>query len=193
MRLEINRLEGLRNDLSLRLEQREIASVLLSVANRDRLQRLPGMPRHRKPTADEEAGIQDAKMPIERHLAALGIVDAEGVAVSRAVAISNRNLGANHGFVACQRTATPRVFRVADDPVDYGTHSCLVVWRAGRVSIEDLRFDIKSDRVFDAEDGRDLSDEIEWATFGQRVLRQSRVTPIDELLHQFYDIRHALA
>jgi hypothetical protein len=53
MRLEINRLEGLRNDLLLRLEPREIDSALLSVSERSRLMALPGIPRHRAGTPEE--------------------------------------------------------------------------------------------------------------------------------------------
>ena len=48
MRLEITRIEGLRNDLLLRLDRSEIDAARLSVANRDRLMALPGMPRHRQ-------------------------------------------------------------------------------------------------------------------------------------------------
>jgi hypothetical protein len=65
--------------------------------------------------------------------------------------------------------------------------------RDGAVSIEDLRFDVARQRIRDARDERDVSDEIEWAAFGQRVLRQGRVARIEEIAHQFYDVRHVLA
>ncbi len=193
MHLSITRLEGLRNDLTLRLERSEIETALLSVANRDRLMRLPGMLRHRAGTPDEIQGIADAKIPIESHLRQLGIVDETGRASRRAIAISNRNLGANHGFVAWQRSAAPKIFRILEDPCDYPSYSCLTQWRSGGLSIEDLRFDFAGDRVFDAAGGRDLSDEIEWATFGQRVLRERSMARVDEIAHQFYDARHVLA
>jgi hypothetical protein len=61
------------------------------------------------------------------------------------------------------------------------------------VSIADLRFDQAAGMVHDAGDGRDLGDEIEWATFGQRVLHQGRVARIEEIAHQFYDVCHVLA
>src|SRR5207237_5097199 len=72
-------------------------------------------------------------------------------------------------------------------------HSCLAVWRNGALSIEDLRFDFAAQKIYGAQDGRDLSDEIEWATFGQRVLRAGTLAPIEEIIEQFYDIRHVLA
>lgn len=72
MRLEINRVEGLLNDLLLRLERAEIDSALLSVANRERLMALPGMPRHRAGTPAEDEAISGSKIEIHEH--------AEGVA-----------------------------------------------------------------------------------------------------------------
>ena len=96
---------------------RRSAARELSVVNRDRLMALPGMPRHRDATDDEARGIADAKLPIEVHLERLGVVDGEGRARRRAVAISNRNLGTNHGHVAWQRGERPRLFRIHEDPI----------------------------------------------------------------------------
>jgi hypothetical protein len=193
MRLEINRVEGLRNDLLLRLERREIDSVLLSISERSRLMALPGIARHRASTTDEMQYLSACRIPIDRHLQRLGVLDDSGTLRRRAVAISNRNLGTNHGNVAWQRGEAPRLFHIQEDPVDYPSHTCLTVWRGGGLSIANLRFDRTAGRAFDASDGRDLSDEIEWATFGQRVLHQGRVTRIEDLAWQFYDIRHVLA
>lgn len=193
MRLVIDRAEGLRNDLLLTIARDEIDATLLSVVNRDRLLRLPGIPRHRDATPDEARAFAEAKQPIDAHLRALGVIDAQGRAVRRAVAVSNRNLGANHGALAWQRNETPRVFRVLEDPGDYAAYSCLTCWRDGTLSIEDLRFDIEAGRVADAHDGLDLSDDLEWATFGQRVLRDRAITRVDDIIDQFYDVRHVFA
>src|SRR5688572_27833700 len=116
MRLEITRIEGQRNDLLLRLDRPEIKAAFLSVVNRERLMALPGMPRHREATGAEARGMAEAKLPIDGHLERLGIVDGHGRARRRAVAISNRNLGTNHGHVAWQRGEQPQVFRVLEDP-----------------------------------------------------------------------------
>jgi hypothetical protein len=193
MKLEITRLEGQRNDLLLCLERAEIETALLSVANRQQLMALPGMPRHRPPRAAEERGIAESKITIEEHLRRLGVTDASGRAQRRAIAIGNRNLGTNQGHVAWQQRETPRAFRIREDPCSSPFHSCLVLRRDGRMSIEELRFDFESDRVLAAATGVDLSNAIEWATFGQRVLRDGRVMGIDDLAGQFYDARHLLA
>jgi hypothetical protein len=193
MKLEITRLEGQRNDLLLRLERSEIDTALLSVANRGALMALPGMPRHRAATAAEQEGIAAAKAPIEEHLRRLAVLGADGRAERRAIAISNRNLGTNQGHVAWQRTESPRMFRILEDPCADPSHSCLTVRGDGTLSIEDLRFDAAADRLYRAVDGEDLSDAVEWATFGQRVLRRGRVAGIDDLAGRFYDARHLLA
>jgi hypothetical protein len=193
MKLEITRLEGLRNDLVLRLERDEIDAIALTVSDRARLMALPGIPRHRAATDEEQRGLSACRVPIDAHLRRLGVLAENGGVLRRAVAMSNRNLGTNHGNLAWQRRETPRVFRIQEDPCNYPSYSCLTVWRDGRVSIEDLRFDHAVDRIHAAADGRDLSDEIEWATFGQRVLRNGRVAHVEDIADQFYDIRHVLA
>jgi hypothetical protein len=193
VKLELTRLEGLRNDLVLRLERVEIDKALLSVPHRGALLALPGIPRHRQATADEALGLAACRVPVHVHLQGIGVIEASGRPVRRAIAISNRNLGANHGHLAWQRRAAPPIFHVREDPCDYSTYSCLAAWRDGKVSIEDLTFDVKHQRIHDARAERDLSDEIEWAAFGQRILRQGHVAGIETIAHQFYDVRHVLA
>jgi hypothetical protein len=192
LKLEISRIEGRRNDLVLRLERDEIETALLSVPFREALMALPGIPRHREATADEAARLGGCRVPIASHLQALGVVDATGRAVRRAVAISNRNLGTNHGHLAWQRAEAPPVFRVREDPADRPLYSCLTAWHDGRVAIDDLRFDVAEQRVRDAGE-RDVGDAIEWATYGQRVLREGRIVRLEDVIDRFYDIRHVLA
>ena len=73
MQPTITRLEGRRNDLLLRIDRKEISDSRLSVANRNRLMGLPGMPRHRLPTAEEERAIAESKIQIDEHLRRLQI------------------------------------------------------------------------------------------------------------------------
>ena len=192
MRLEITRQEGLRNDLLLRLDRSEIQGALLSIANRYRLMALPGIPRHRPPTDAEQEWLASAKAPIEQHLAQLGLVDAVGRSTTRAIAISNRNLGTNHGHLAYERGAHPRVFAVREDPCNQAAYACLTAWRDGSIGIEPLVFDLQTQTVRDGE-GRDLRDAVEWATSGQQVLRLGTVAALDTLVDRFYDVRHLFA
>ena len=103
MRLEITRIEGLRNDLLLRIDRAEIAAARLSVANRARLMTLPGMPRHRQPSSDEARGIAEASCRSRSTCGGSASWTARAGPQQRAIAISNRNLGTNHGHVAWQR------------------------------------------------------------------------------------------
>ena len=166
---------------------------MLSISDRDRLMTLPGIPRHRDTTPDQHKNLSACRIPIDAHLRKLGVLDESGTLRKRAVAFSNRNLGTNHGNLAWQRAATPRIFRIAEDPCDYSSHTCLTSWRGGGLSIEELVFDLSADAVRAARDGRDLGDEIEWATFGQRVLHGGRVARVEDIADQFYDVRHVLA
>ena len=192
MRLEITRIEGLRNDLLLRIDRTEIAAARLSVAHRARLMALPGMPRHRQPSADEARGMAEVKVPIEEHLRLLDVVGDDGHARQRAIAISNRNLGTNHGHIAWQRDQQPPIVRIGEDPSSFAARSCLTVRDGGRISIEDLTFDVEHGRLR-AADATDVSAEIAWATYGQRVLRAGAVSRVEDLIADFYDLRHVLA
>ena len=193
MRLEITRIEGLRNDLLLRIDRSEIETATLSVANRAQLMTLPGMPRHREARPEEVQGIADAKVPIEEHLRRLGVIDDTGKARQRAIAISNRNLGTNHGHVAWQRDEQPAIVRIAEDPFAGRPRSCLTVRAGGRLAIEDLTFDAREQRIQAVDGGHDVSADIEWATYGQQVLRNGGIARIDDIIDEFYDLRHVLA
>ena len=89
--------------------------------------------------------------------------------------------------------STPRAFRIAEDPVTATAASCLTAWRDGGLSIEELALRLDARPASRDRTARDVSDEIEWATFGQRVLRDGRVAGIDEIAGEFYDARHVLA
>ena len=194
MKLEITRLEGRRNDLLLRVERTEIDAALLSVANRAALMALPGMLRHRTATAAEEQGIAGCKITIEEHLRR---ARRDRRADSRARRGRSRSATATSARTRDMSPGSGRrrraIFRILEDPCSYPSHSCLTVWRDGGLSIEDLRFDFDADHVRPSRDDAPSSGEIEWATFGQRVLRDGRVCGIDDLAGEFYDARHLLA
>ena len=104
----------------------------------------------------KRATIAAAKVPIEAHLERLGVVDDEGRARRRAVAISNRNLGTNHGHVAWQRSERPRLFRIGEDPILSPVASFLTVRSGGEIAIEELEIDPAQDRLLDR-NGRDAA------------------------------------
>jgi hypothetical protein len=191
--VELHRTHGVRNDLLVVIDRRDVDAALLNIANRDRLMRQPGLTRHRELTAEEREANRSCKIAFEEHLNCLGLLGADGRPRRRSVAIGNRNLGNNHGAIAWHADQTPPLFHVRDDPLNYPAYSCLIARRDGRLEIRDLRFSENGLRVHDAEQDLDLSEHVAWATYGQRVLRGGQVVHIEEIIDQFYDIRHVLA
>ena len=93
--------------------------------------------------------------------------------------------------MAAGRTAAHRLDR--GRPVRRAARPCLAVRAGGRLSIETLTFDVREQRIHAVEGDRDLSDGIEWATYGQQVLRSGSVARVDDIIDEFYDLRHVLA
>lgn len=177
------------------LARTEIDDVLLHIANRDRLRQLPGLLRH-VPTQDpeERRQVNACKLPVEAHLKDLSVdgrvlLDASGRPTRPIIAIGSRNVGNNHGFVAWQRDEQPRLFHVRGDPFNYPSYSCLVRHQDGRLAVLALRFE--DDRVLEGD--VDITSEVAWCVYGNWVLRDGKVVNIEEIIEQFYDIRHVLA
>jgi hypothetical protein len=195
MQLHLNKSPGLRNDLLMVIPRSEIEEVLFHIADRERFMALPGLLRHvGQQNAEERTNVGKCKIPAEEHLQFLigrghDLLDGEGRPKRRVVVIGSRNVGNNHGFVAWQQAERPKFFHIDGDPLNYSSYSCLTRQRDGHLSIRDLNF--RDDRVF--EGGRDVSEEVNWCVFGNQVLRNGRVVPVEEIIDQFYDIRHVLA
>jgi hypothetical protein len=181
MEVHLYRSHGYRNDLLMVIPRSGVESAHLHIAHRKRLMNLPGLTRHRKPTDGEREENRQCKIPVERHLKQLGLMDKTGKPLRPVVAVVHRNLGNNHGFVAWQREQKPQWFSIQGDPLNSAAYSCLVAGRDGRLSIQNLHF------------GGDVADDIAWAMFGQWVLRGGKVVPIEDIIDQFYDVRHVLA
>lgn len=100
----------------------------------------------------------------------------------------------------------PRLVYLGEEPINDRIYTCVVKWRAGspngrKVSIESLRF---SRYVYDenpkdpevvmlAESEKPIGDQIEFAAYGQLVIRNGEIIKPQEIVHQFSDIRHLLA
>jgi hypothetical protein len=153
---------------------------------------------------DWDQGIKRYKVPPEEHLKAgvqfkdgtsapgLNLIDGEGQVTRRTILIGNRNLGNNYGFVAWHHEQQPRCFHLLTEPIGERTYTCLTSWKDHRLSIEPIRFQPTQGALSPTRDGRDLSEEIVWCTYGQQVLRNRRLVCIEEIIDEFYDARHAL-
>jgi len=78
------------------------------------------------------------------------------------------------------------------EPVSTRRYSCLVWYRDRRLAIETVRFKLGNRRPVIASTWETLSPRIHWCTYGQQVLRDGKLVDIEEIIDQFYDIRHAL-
>ena len=128
----------------------------------------------------------------EKHLQELGLLNDIGNPKKRLVLIGNRNLGNNPGFVAWHKAKQPHCFHLKGDPVREEPHSCLTCYEDGTLRIERLNFKPEADDFtpYSTSDDRKLTDEIRWCTFGQQVLHGGKLVPIEQIIDQFYDIRH---
>ena len=118
--------------------------------------------------------------------------------------VGNGNLLNNPHFVTFDGASKQRVlYRMASESQHLGRngriYSCLVVRkpeRGARVSIEDLFFedDERGPEVY-AADGHCITDEVEFATYGQALVKDGRSIEDADLLRmievgEFYDLRH---
>ena len=189
MKIQLHRSPGQRNDLLVTLDRNEIHAVQLHIANPDRLAELPGLTRHRDQTKEEKEANKNCKVHVNSHLDDLGLWGPN--AIRPVIAVGNRNLGNNNGFVAWQAEASRQFFHITGDPLSYPSYSCLVCDKAGALSIQKLCFDVNSRRVLSGD--LDLTPTIQWASYGQQVLNSGRIVDVEEIIGEFDDIRHVLA
>jgi hypothetical protein len=195
MKVILNKNPGIRNDLLIVIPLSEIDDVIFQIANRDKLVRLPGLMRHvPEQEVEERKAVNSCKITVEEHLRVMSkrgpnILEPSGKPLRRLIVIGSRNVGSNHGFVAWQREETPKLFHVKGDPLNYNSYSCLTKYKDGQISIRCLR--VKNDSVIENE--KDITDKLTWCVYGNQVLRNGQIVPIEEIIDQFYDIRHVLA
>jgi len=105
----------------------------------------------------------------------------------------------NVGYVNDKVTGKPDILHLFDEPLDRRTYSCLVKWKNPvNYTIENLKFDRfefnrdkNSPKVVISEDGNGIADKIEFAIFGQQLVKNNVVVPdLEDQIHQFADIRH---
>lgn len=107
--------------------------------------------------------------------------------------VGNGNLLANFNFVAW---SDGRLYCLADEQIFRQQYTCIVNWTDGRVSVEDLRFgqengrDLVLQKTVDAM--LDITDDVEFVTSGQLLVRNGAAIPPELIAEQWYDTRHLL-
>ena len=106
--------------------------------------------------------------------------------------VGNGNLTANYDFVAW---IDGRLFFIEDESVFKKLYTCIVVWKRGNITVEDIRFARENGdiRVLRHHTPEDITDQVEWATSGQPLVRNGEAIPLHEIAHLFYDARHLIS
>jgi len=174
-----------------------VGRLLLSIAHRQISNRESGVLRHTGNPLGERIvngrtlsgafheSKKDARLyhdKIEEHIEALDFSNDFFL-------IGNGNLGNNFWNVAWEQDKAPRLYCLKDEPFTTRRYSCLVVPTTGVPRIQDLKFD-NLENVLDIE--RDPLEDVDWATYGQRVVEDGEVVWIGKTYEQFYDVKHVL-
>lgn len=143
MKVCINKIHGLTNNLLVEIPVQEIEDALMEVRFWNELNRGEGMIRWRGQAEFKrtEEALRKFKVPLEDQLKDLGILDDQGRPRHRVIAIGNRNLGNNHGIVAWHGQKHPPLFHLKDEPIHQCSYSCLVKHKEKGLSIQSLCFD----------------------------------------------------
>ncbi len=117
--------------------------------------------------------------------------------------LGNGNLAWNRYFVGY---INGELIKTRDEPVferckNGFLYSSLVIWENGRVSVEDLKYeedenkDVRVIKVNITQDGvteEDITDKIQSATYGQRLIREGNKVAPTEIYKEYDDLRHIL-
>jgi len=104
--------------------------------------------------------------------------------------VSNGNLGNNFWNLAWGRDQDSHIYCLKGEPFLERAYSCFLVPQSGKPRIQKVRFN-GLEQVLD-ENGRNISEEVNWCNYGQQILREGNVVPIEEIIEEFYDVRHVL-
>jgi hypothetical protein len=105
--------------------------------------------------------------------------------------VSDGNLLANYWFVAWLEG---RLFHLAQEPVFTRTYTCIVAWRNGTVSVEEIRFARENGRVdvLRQRDStlEDVTSQVGFCASGQPLVRHGQRVPLCQIAEEWYDTRH---
>ncbi len=105
--------------------------------------------------------------------------------------VGNGNLLANYGFVAW---SAGELYHLADEPVFKHPYTSVVVWKHGRLTIEDLWFAWENGTVIVLQrmnsTVQDITEDIQFVTSGQPLVRRGEALPLEQIAEQWYDTRH---
>ncbi|MCW5853051.1 MAG: phosphodiester glycosidase family protein [Anaerolineae bacterium] len=139
-------------------------------------------------TETDQHGIRQQFMTVAQHLATIGARHPEEQIIGF---VSNGNVLTNPGFVGWQER---KVYHLRDEPVYRRSYSAIVVWKDGRVSVEEVWFARENghDAVLKkaGEIPRDITAEVAAVESGQRLIHAGQPIPLAQFTQEWYDTRH---
>lgn len=137
---------------------------------------------------DQRAMRQGLVKPIAEHLVGLRTRYPHKELLA---SVGNGNLLANYGFVAWLAGV---LYHLANEPVFKQLYTCIVSWKDRRVTVEDIWFARENGKVIVLRKVdstvQDITDEIEFATSGQLLVRRGEALPLEQTAEKWYDTRH---
>ncbi len=149
---------------------------------------LPKFRANGKNLTDQREMRQGLVKPADQHLAE---VHARYPDEDILAFVGNGNLLANFGFVAWLAGV---LYHLADEPVFKRSYTCIVSWKDGHVTVEDAWFAQENGNVIVLQklDNtlQDITDDIDFATSGQPLVRGGEPIPLQHIAEHWYDTRH---
>lgn len=174
--------------VALRILEVDPSKVDIVVQVQEELNNDPGILRDGSDNQKDDRKIRNSTITYNDHISRFEDNDPQGRRVQAFV--GNGNLLMNTNFVAWIKG---ELFHVKNEPIFSGEkpYSSLVVWKNKRVTVEELWFRQDSVRL-DIPEGKEISNEILYTTYGQRLIDNGQfVSPFD-IRDQYYDIRHLI-
>jgi hypothetical protein len=101
---------------------------------------------------------------------------------------SNGNLGNNFWNVSWEYDKGKRLYCLKDEPFLSRPYTCFIVPKGGEPRIQRVAFNELEDLI--DEDGKNISDEVKWCNYGQQIVKDGKVVPVEDIIEEFYDVRH---
>src|SRR3989344_3476162 len=102
--------------------------------------------------------------------------------------VSNGNLGNNFWNLSWESDKNPKLYCLEGEDFTKRAYSCIVIPKKGNPKIQNNRFN-KLEEIFD-EGKNNICDEVQWCNYGQRIIREDKIVPIEEIIEEFCDVRH---
>jgi len=206
VKIDIHRSDD-ESEFFMEIERDSLENILLSIAHKRLSNRGSGLVRNTgypsgvrtvqdvTLTGVYEGDRADARIYHDsyiEHAASLGLIK-DGKSIKTFCIMGNANLLNNPWNVAWQVNKDNKIYCLKDEPLDSRVYSCFAVFKSKHIAIE--RFSFRADSAFvnrkpDYLGPANRTFDLEWATYGQQIVRDGNIVPIEEIVDQFYDIRH---